>query len=489
MKISHLIFVSFLFILLLFSITTYINFRQARAVKENAEYVSMSGQILKSTTRFQRNILNMVSGLRGYLLTGEKYFIESYDSAAIENETILKELYTVVPDSSQKQRLSEISVLNNMWIDHYAEPLRQAKLLSIINDTNLHAFQKMYREKLITGQEKEIQAKLTAKFREFSNYEYASRDERKDQLASSVQTTGRISLYLTILSVVVSLVIVSFLAHRISSRIVNMINLANDISAGNYSVHIPDEGKDELSALSKVLNNMASKLSEYIAALKRKNQELDQFAHIVSHDLKGPLRGIDNVVSWIEEDHKDELSPKVSEYLHLVKERITRGETLIAGILTYARVGKEVKQTEQVNINRLINEVIENVTYKQGLKFTIQPGMPTLQTEKIPLFQVFSNLILNAVKYHDKENGEIKVYYTDLGDKYQFFVEDNGPGISKVYHDKIFQIFQTLNDSGHFESTGVGLAIVKKILDAKSESITITSEPGKGSVFSFTWSK
>jgi signal transduction histidine kinase len=431
----------------------------------------------------------MVSGLRGYLLTGEKYFIQSYDSAAIENETILKELFTTIPDSSQRQRLTEISVLNNIWMDNFAAPLRQAKTLSIINDTNLHAFQKMYREKLLTGQEKEIQAKLTNKFREFSNYEYASRDDRKDVLARSVQNTGLISLYLTILSVLVSLIIVSFLAHRISSRILSMTNLANDIAAGNYSVHIPDDGKDELSSLSKVLNNMANKLSEYISTLKRKNQELDQFAHIVSHDLKAPLRGIDNVVSWIEEDHKDELSPKVNEYLRLVKERIVRGEALIAGILTYARIGKEVKQTEEVNVNRLLEEVVENVAYKKGLRFTIQPGMPTLYTERIPLFQVFSNLVSNAVKYHDKENGEIKIYHRDLGDGYEFFVEDNGPGISKVYHDKIFQIFQTLDDKGNFENTGVGLAIVRKILDAKNESIRITSEPGKGSIFSFTWSK
>jgi signal transduction histidine kinase len=489
MKISHLIFVSFFFILLLFSITTYINYRQSKAVKENAEYISVSGQMMRNTTRFQRNILNMVSGLRGYLLTGEKYFVQSYDSAAIENETILKELYTVVPDNSQRARLNEIKVLNDLWMEKYAAPLMKAKTLSIINDSNLHSFQQMYREKLLTGQEKEIQNELQITFREFSNYEYQTRDTRKEELAASVRRTGSISLYLTILSVVVSLIIVTFLAHRISSRIVNMINLANDISSGNYSVHIPDEGKDELSTLSKVLNNMAQKLSENISLLKRKNQELDQFAHIVSHDLKGQLRGIDNVVSWIEEDHNDELSPKISEYLQLIKGRITRAENLIGGILSYARVGKEVQQSEEVNVNSLIGEVVENMAYKKGMVFDIQPGMPVLNTEKIPLFQVFSNLISNAVKYHDKAQGVIKIYYKDRGSRYEFFVEDNGPGISRTYHDRIFQIFQTLNDSETFESTGVGLAIVKKILDAKNETINITSEPGKGSVFSFTWPK
>ncbi len=103
--------------------------------------------------------------------------------------------------------------------------------------------------------------------------------------------------------------------------------------------------------------------------------------------------------------------------------------------------------------------------------------------------QVFSNLISNAIKYHNKPTGEIKIYSDEKADHHVFFVEDDGPGIEKTYHDKIFVIFQTLQERDSFESTGVGLAIVKKILDARKEQIMIKSEPGKGSVFSFTWSK
>jgi signal transduction histidine kinase len=490
MKISRLIFLSFFFILLLFSITTYINYKQAEAVKENAEFISTSTQVMKNTTRFQRNIFNMVGGLRGYLITGHKYFISSYDSAMTENEQILQELLLLVPDSSvQENRLRQIKGLNDQWIENYAEPLRQAKTLSIIHDSNLYRYQKMYREKMIVGNEQRIQSLLQDKFREFSNYEYDNRDTKKAQLANSVQVTKRISLILTVISVVVSLSIVIFLAHRISSRIISMGKLANEISSGNYSVHIPDTGQDELSGLSRELNNMAHALSENISLLKRKNQELDQFAHIVSHDLKGPLRGIDNVVTWIEEDHLHELSPKVREYLDLVRGRIIRAENLIEGILSYARIGKEKIQTETVSINMLLNEVVENIGGQNKITFSIQQDMPVIETEKIPLYQIFYNLIGNAVKYIDKEDGRVNVYYKDRGSDYEFFVEDNGPGISKAYHDKIFVIFQTLNDRDTVESTGVGLAIVKKILDEKKETIRVTSEPGKGSMFSFTWPK
>ena len=246
MKISNLIFLSFFFILLLFSITTYINYKQAEAVKENAEFISTSTQVMKNTSRFQRNIWGMVGGLRGYLITGEKYFISSYDSAIAENDQILRELLLLVPDSSvQESRLREIKVLNDQWVENYAEPLKHAKTLSIIHDSNLYRYQKMYREKMIIGNEQRIQSLLQEKFREFSNYEYDTRDAKKVTLATSVQVTKRISLILTIISVVVSLAIVVFLAHRISSRIISMGKLANEISSGNYSVHIPDTGQDE----------------------------------------------------------------------------------------------------------------------------------------------------------------------------------------------------------------------------------------------------
>jgi signal transduction histidine kinase len=168
---------------------------------------------------------------------------------------------------------------------------------------------------------------------------------------------------------------------------------------------------------------------------------------------------------------------------------VKRAENLIAGILSYARVGKDVRDTELVSVKHLVDEVIENVASTNNIQFEIAENLPVFQTERLPLFQVFSNLISNAIKYHDKSTGKVSIYHEDHNDHFKFFVKDDGPGISSHYHNKIFQIFQTLQDRDSFESTGVGLAIVKKILDANNEQINIESEPGKGSVFSFTWSK
>ena len=490
MKISYLILIGFFVILAMFATATFINYRQAEKVNENSEFFAKSTAIVRNTNRFQRNLLNMVSGLRGYLFTGENYFIQSYDSAAAENVLILNELALEMPDTSrQKRALDEIISLNDTWVNQYAVPLIEAKRLAVASDTNQLAFNKMYREKLLTGTEQTLNRRLHIKFRDFSNFEYEMRERRKAELTESIRQTRQISFYLTIFSIVIGLAVAIFLASRISTRIMRMVNMADDIAAGNYNVFTADEGRDELGRLTKSLNHMARVLSENIALLERKNEELGQFAHIVSHDLKAPLRGIDNVVTWIEEDHTQELSPKVKEYVHLIKGRLIRAENLIQGILMYARIGREMPVRETVDLNQLMGEILENVVPTRQQTIEIPGDLPIIFTERIPLQQILSNLISNAVKYHDKADGYIRVDFRENGNHYAFTVEDNGPGIDKIYHDKIFMIFQTLQERDSFESTGVGLAIVKKILEDRKQTIKILSTPGKGSSFTFTWPK
>ncbi|HEY9489268.1 MAG TPA: ATP-binding protein [Chryseosolibacter sp.] len=490
MKISHLIFFGFLFILIMFTITTYINYKQAENVNENSEWFANSTTVMRESNRFQRNILNMVSGLRGYLLSGEDYFIQSYDSAALENIQILEQLNEIIPDTSaQNMVLRELMGLNDRWMLDFANPLINAKKVSHVSDSSLKAYNALYREKLVVGAENNINRKLHRRFRDFTNYEYKRRDVRSKILSDSVRQTRTISFYLTTFSIVIGFLISLFLAYRISTRIMAMVKMANTIAAGNYEVHTADKGKDELSQLANSLNHMAEVLSENIRLLQRKNEELDQFAHIVSHDLKAPLRGIDNVITWIEEDHSSELPPKISEYIELIKGRLLRAENMIRGILLYARVGKQSLEREYINLNTLLHDVFENLVVRQGLRLEIQENMPEIYSERIPLQQVLANLISNAIKYHDKPNGYIKVFVKNFSDQYEFFVEDNGPGIAKTYHDKIFVIFQTLQERDSFESTGVGLAIVRKILDDRKQKITVTSEPGKGTTFAFTWPK
>ena len=490
MKISYFILFGFFVILILFSITTWINFKQAESVTENTEFYARSTTIVRNSNRFQRNILNMVSGLRGYLFTGENYFAQAYDSAALENDNILTELSALVPANSvQGKTLKEIVDLNSRWINEFGEPLKKAKRLSTLSDSSLVAFNKLYRDKLVNGEERNINRLLQSKFRDFANYEYDLREQRRQVLTKSITQTRAISFYLTTFSIIIGLAIAFYLAYRISNRIMQMVKMADNIAAGQYDTHATISGKDELSLLGQSLNHMSQVLSENITLLKRKNEELDQFAHIVSHDLKAPLRGIDNVVTWIEEDHDQELPPKVKEYILLIRGRLQRAENLIQGILSYARVGREQPEKEKVDLNNLFADVFENMPVRSGIDFSIPKKLPVIYTERIPLQQVLSNLIGNAIKYHDKQNGKITIEFNDERSHYEFKVIDDGPGISKHYFEKIFVIFQTLQERDTIESTGVGLAIVKKILDDRKQTITLISSPGQGATFTFTWPK
>ena len=234
---------------------------------------------------------------------------------------------------------------------------------------------------------------------------------------------------------------------------------------------------------------MARILAENISLLRRKNDELNQFGHIVSHDLKGPLRGIDNVITWIDEDYSLELPLKVREYIGLIKGRVNRAENLLNGILSYSRIGREAQPKELVNLSELLQEVRDYLPYKSRAYVFVQSNMPVLYTERLPLLQIFSNLISNAVKYNDAPQPTVNVYYKETSDFYRFFVEDNGPGIAKPYHEKIFMIFQTLHEREAIESTGVGLAIVKKILTERNLEIELLSSQGKGATFAFSWPK
>ena len=488
MKISHYIFLGFVSVLILFSITTFVNFSLSNAVTENNAYFTRSTNLVRNSSRFQRNVLNMVNGLRGYLLTGEKSFVEAYDTANIENELILKELSSMLMDTLQINMLRQIKELNDQWTEEYTDPLKQAKMSASISRQHLDTFNIIYKEKFISGHEQAIQAALQDKFKTFSAYEYERRDARKEELAASVINTNILSLLLTSASIVLGLFIIIYVTMKISRRIKVMTDMANSIAGGNYDVIIKDTDRDELSALGDALNHMTEELSSNITLLKRSNEELDQFAHIVSHDLKAPLRGISNVVSWIEEDHSHELTPKVSEYMELIKGRVMRAENLIEGLLSYAKADKEAIEKEDIALNSLVKEVVDTLPDMHLVRLEIAE-LPIVHGEKLWLFQIFSNIIGNAVKHNEKPGPAVKIYYEERPDHYEFFIEDNGNGIEKHYQRRIFTIFQTLKERDSFESTGVGLAIVKKIIETKKQHINVVSAPGKGSVFSFTWSK
>jgi signal transduction histidine kinase len=489
MKIAILIFAGFIVILLLFSFTTYVNYQQSLKVRENTDWVYRTQMVIRNSLRYQRNLTEMESGLRGFLFTAERSFLEPFDSAASENQVLIRELSGLINNSFQQQRLKNIQNLHALWEKEFAKPLITAKNNALLSDSASMAFAQLYSNKTVNKTEKTIRSEIRQNFKEFNNFEYSLREERGNALNTSIAITRKISVVLTTLSIIIGLAIAIYISFIISHRINTMVKLADQIANGNFNVQIKDKSKDELSHLSRSLNRMARTLSENISELERKNKELDRFAYVVSHDLKAPLRGIENASMWIEEDYGGELPGQIKEYLQLMKGRVRRMENLINGILELARVGKQKQPLERVNVGLMVQEIVEMLSPQAGMQVYVQPHMPMLLAERIPLQQVFTNLISNAVKYHDRTEGKILITCNEKDDYYEFSVKDDGPGIESQYHEKIFIIFQTLKERDAFESTGVGLAIVKKILDDKKCTIKVVSDKGKGSLFIFTWPK
>lgn len=226
------------------------------------------------------------------------------------------------------------------------------------------------------------------------------------------------------------------------------------------------------------------------AAVSEAYRELDQFAYVASHDLKAPLRGIANLAQWIQDDLGRQLAGDSGKHLELLQGRVRRMEALIDGILAYSRAGRHASAPEPVDTGELVGEAIELIAPPENVTVRVAGNMPTLLAERIPLQQVFMNLIGNAVKYSGKfaSRPEVDIAWRDSGDAFEFSVRDNGPGISPEFHRRIWGIFQTL-DRRDKEGTGVGLSLVQKVVESRGGEVSLESQPGQGATFRFTWPK
>jgi signal transduction histidine kinase len=231
-------------------------------------------------------------------------------------------------------------------------------------------------------------------------------------------------------------------------------------------------------------------LSQSTAELRRSNQELDSFAYAASHDLKAPLRGIRNLTEWIAEDVKDKASADTTENLVLLRSRVDRLDMLLDSLLQHSRVGRVGAAPEDIDIDQLIHEIADYIAARNGFSVTYGGEIPVIHTSKAPLEQVLRNLIGNAIKHHDGDAGTVVVTTRDLGNEIEFRVEDDGAGIPTQFHERIFQMFQTLKSRDDLEGSGMGLAIVKKSVEGHGGTIRVESAPPhRGTAFIFTWEK
>ena len=230
-----------------------------------------------------------------------------------------------------------------------------------------------------------------------------------------------------------------------------------------------------------------AKNTQLLQELEISNNELQEYAHVVSHDLKTPLRSIDALVSWIKTDNKDNFDTITLQNLELIEITLETMEQLISNVLEYSSAGFNTEKISEIDLNLILEDVKKILYIPKNTTINILKKLPILKGEKTKFQQLFLNLISNAIKFGNKENNIIEIDVIEKEKFYQFSINDNGIGIDKKFHDRIFKVFHFLNKSD--KSTGIGLSIVKKIVNLYHGDIWIESELGKGTIFYFTIKK
>ena len=228
------------------------------------------------------------------------------------------------------------------------------------------------------------------------------------------------------------------------------------------------------------------RLTELLKKVDNINTELKDFASIVSHDLKAPLRGIKTVANWILEDCRDKFDEQTKEQMNLLLSRVERMYNLIDGVLQYSKVGRVEEGQVRVDLERFLPEVVNMLVPPDNIEVVIEGKLPVIQCWETHIMELFQNLVSNAIKYMDKPQGKIRIGCVEENGFWKFSVADNGPGIEEKHFERIFKMFQVLSVKEEFEGTGVGLTVAKKIVELYGGKIWLESKLGEGSTFFFT---
>ncbi len=282
---------------------------------------------------------------------------------------------------------------------------------------------------------------------------------------------------------------------RVAGLALSNAQLYQDMKGPNRtSLEFAEDLRDALLARKRAEEKQAQLLRQVEAA----NQELNDFAHVVSHDLKAPLRAIDTLARWVLADYGPKLDADGQEQLRMLVARADRMRQLIDGILQYSRAGRLRTEPVPVNLAELLPGVIDNLSPPANIQVTIETDLPVVGGDKVRLEQLFQNLLSNAIKYMDKPNGLVRIgcLSGETGPDggpgqgfYSCYVADNGPGIAEKDRERVFGLFQTLRPRDEADSTGVGLAVVKKIVETGGGRVWLESELGAGTTFRFTLPK
>ncbi|CAN5897817.1 hypothetical protein BH24DEI2_BH24DEI2_18970 [soil metagenome] len=265
--------------------------------------------------------------------------------------------------------------------------------------------------------------------------------------------------------------------------------LAQRAAVALDNAQLYEEARAAEARLGDLNKSLERRVAERTADLQDALHELDQFAYIASHDLKAPLRAMDNLAAWIAQDAGEKLSEKSREHLNKLRSRAARMEKLLSDLLVYSRADRLSRVVQTVDVAALVADMTELLEPPPGFRVEVQSAVQTVVTSVVPLETVLRNLLGNAFKHHHKTEGRVLVRLEDVGDSLVLEVADDGPGIPAAFHERVFQVFQTLQPRDQVEASGIGLAVVKKIVEGRGGAVSLRSTPGQGATFRVTWPK
>jgi signal transduction histidine kinase len=417
-------------------------------------WISHAEKIIDESNILLRILLDAETGIRGYTITQNKEFLEPYEQVRQELTLHIIKLKKLTEDNIQQQE----------------------KLQKI---------------------EQQIQSRLNILAQVFNTVESQSPLELSPQL-TELMLQGKAEMD-ALRNLIDSFQDAELQLLNVRQKHLNNIRRITDILIGitiastllSYwlAIKLYIKSETELEDKAKQLTATNKTLTATNEVVESRNRELDRFTYIVSHDLKAPLRAIANLSEWIEEDLEDKLDEDTSENMTLLRNRVQRMDNFIDGLLEYSRAGRVKSEKTTVDVKKLLHEIIDSIAPPPTFNIKIDENMPILETEVLPLQQVFSNLITNAIKHHHRDDGTITISALESDRSYQFSVADDGVGISPKDQERIFGIFQTLTSKDKKENTGIGLSIIKKIIESRGEKIWLESQVNQGTTFHFTWAK
>jgi len=407
----------------------------------------------------------METGRRGFRSTNDKKFLEPYNAAI----THINPLLDGVVDS----------LANNAADQEKAIALRQlVENLLVFWQSNGDDASQYTREGIaaLTTEEKRQIDDIRAMVASIKDSENKLFTIRRSAYETLIHDSTRATAIGSILSEIIIIILTILVFQEFKRRRITQEQLKGSV--------------DKLELQTEELRASEEEQKRAFKEVESVNKQLEKFVYTVAHDIKSPLAGISGSLSILGMDEAIASNPELAEFVHLSRDRVKYLTDMVNSILEYSRTTLGHQPVEQVDTHQLVQGITHLMLPPQNMEITIATTMPVLHTSRIKIMEVFQNLISNAIKYNNKKEGRIEIGCTDHGDFWQFYVTDNGIGISEANKPLVFSTFREVQQQPMRESsTGFGLNIAKLIVEEQGGLIWVESEPGEGSTFYFLWRK